>query len=339
MFLAIITFDNDVHAKYIYNKTFSSIINTMPFNFNVTYSANTIEQKNNEANLTINLNNFVSDNNYNSFNTQYTISVTSDKYNITITDNNNGILSGGSKKTNSINVKFVPKSSTNLTLEEVAKITIDTSSPYKKQISKNITIKNSDILYNVGLVNGGYDTSINSTGIAGWKSLTADNFFLDITELDSSGYAVGKMEFSKSYDATNGVLNLHRTSIQGPGFVIQFAANIYASFQPVFVGNVTGGYSATIDCTSVTEWESRTVNDFIIDIKWIDFPEEITGKCTFSKSYNASTGKLTITRSSLQGKGTVTFNADVYTTRFPSQVTSLNANSMLEVTNNTEKME
>ena len=107
----------------------------------------------------------------------------------------------------------------------------------------------------------------------------------------------------------------------------------------MFVGNVTGDYTATIDCTGVTEWQSRTVDDFIMDIKWIDLPAEITGTATFTKSYNATTGQLTITRSSLQGNGTVTFNADVYTTRFPSQVTSLNASSNLTVTSNDEAEE
>ena len=333
----IIVFINYAYAKYIINKNFNVTIKSTPLYFDLAdFTSSTIEQKSNEANLSLSLNNFISDNQYDNFDTKYDLQVSSDKYNITITDMNNGTLIGGAKKTNTINIKFVPKDSTNLTLEEQASIVINVTSPYKKQITKNITIKNSDILYNVGVVSGGYDTNINSKGVVGWQSLTADNFFLDLTKVEIPGLALGTMNFSKEYDATTGTLNLHRTSIQGPGFVIQFTANIFASFQPVFVGNVTGDYTAKIDCTGVTDWKTRTVNDFIIDIKWMDLPDEITGTCYITKSYNASTGILTINRSSLQGNGTVTFNADVYTTRFPSQVTSLNANSNLTVTSNEE---
>lgn len=143
------------------------------------------------------------------------------------------------------------------------------------------------------------------------------------------------MNFSKVYNATTGILTLNRTSITGAGFIIQFTANIYASFQPVLVGNVTGAYSTTIDCTGVTDWQSRTADDFIMDIIWIDLPSEITGTMYFTKSYNPSTGKLTINRSSIIGNGTVTFNANIYTTRYPSQVTSL-SNANLTITSNDE---
>lgn len=328
----IMLFSSSVYAKYIYNKNYNVVIKSVPFYFNTSVNSTYIDQKNNEANLTLNIKNFISDTQYDSFNTNYSVQATSSKYNITITDSNNGIITGNSKKTNTINIKFVPKDSTQLTLEEKATIVITTSNPYVKQITQTVTIKNSDILYNVGVVSGGYDTNINSTGVVGWQNLTAENFFLDLTKVEVPGEAVGTMNFSKSYDASTGVLNLHRTAIQGPDFVIQFTANIFASFQPVFVGNVTGDYKATIDCTGVTDWQSRTVDDFIIDIKWMDLPDLITGTCYITKSYNPSTGILTINRSSLQGNGTVTFNADVYTTRFPSQVTSLNANSNLTVT-------
>ena len=201
------------YAKYIISKNFNLLVVSSPFYFNVSDIESTIEQKNNEANLTLNLNNFISETQYDNFETEYSIGVTSDKYNITVTDSNSGVMSGGTKNTYSINIKFEPKDSTQLTLEEPATITVSALSPYVKEITKNITIKNSDILYNVGVVSGGYSTNIDSTGVAGWSSLTADNFFLDITQLEVPGEAVGTMNFSKSYDSSTGVLTLNRTAI------------------------------------------------------------------------------------------------------------------------------
>ena len=279
--LLIITFSYNIYARYILNITTNLKVNSAPFYFNVGVSSSYIEQKNNEANMTLNIKNFISDTEYDKFDTKYNIQVTSSKYKITVTDANNGILTRNEKKTNSINVKFEPIDSTVLTLEELVTIVITTSSPYVKQITESITIKNSDILYNVGVVSGGYSTNIDTTGIVGWQSLNAENLFLDITSIEVPDYAKGTMNFSKLYNSSTGIFTINRTSIWGPGFIIQFNANIYASFQPVLVGNVTGDYKAVIDCTGVTDWQKRTVDDFILDVKWVDLPDEIMGTMYF----------------------------------------------------------
>lgn len=116
--ITILSLTYTTYARYIINKNLNINSSSHAFYFNATPNSTYIEQKNNEANLTLNINNFISDTKYNKINTKYSVSVTSSKYTITITDSNNGTLIGGQKKTNSINIKFAPKNSTSLNLEE-----------------------------------------------------------------------------------------------------------------------------------------------------------------------------------------------------------------------------
>lgn len=67
--LLIITFSYNIYARYILNITTNLKVNSAPFYFNVGVSSSYIEQKNNEANMTLNIKNFISDTEYDKFDT------------------------------------------------------------------------------------------------------------------------------------------------------------------------------------------------------------------------------------------------------------------------------
>lgn len=65
-----------------------------------------------------------------------------------------------------------------------------------------------------------------------------------------------------------------------------------------------------------------TADDLYYEITWLIAPEApyeadsktmgVSGDITISKSYNASTGILTIQRNSIKGTGTLSFEVNVY---------------------------
>lgn len=70
---------------------------------------------------------------------------------------------------------------------------------------------------------------------------------------------------------------------------------------------------AYIDCTNISNYQTKTVNDFYYDITHVEVPNEATGTMNFTKTYNANTGKLTINRSAIAGVGLILFKINVYT--------------------------
>ena len=80
----------------------------------------------------------------------------------------------------------------------------------------------------------------------------------------------------------------------------------------VEVGKISGGKSATIDCTKVEGWQNLTEDNFLFDVEQIEVPGEATGILNFTKSYDSNTGILTVSRNGIDGTGTIIFTGNIY---------------------------
>lgn len=175
---------------------------------------------------------------------------------------------------------------------------------YAKYISCNFV--------NIGNINGIYDASITTTSMTNYKNLSKNNFIYEIESISLPDNNSGTINFSKTYNSSNGNLVINRSKIDGEG-LIEFDGVLYGNISPVFVGSYSSGYSITIDCTGVKNWKNRTENDFIVQIISLDVPEDATGEINYTKTYNSSTGILSLSRNSVTGQGIITTNFEVYT--------------------------
>jgi len=194
---------------------------------------------------------------------------------------------------------------------------------YKNTITTENILKNDitlefkkTILWNVGAIEVGRSGSINTTIVDEYKTLTKNEIFFEVNEILVPELAYGTINFTKSYNASTGVFTVDRNSITGQGLIMIYANVKAVTEEVVLVGSATGGYTITIDCKNVKNWNKKTKDDFYVDYKSVEIPEEAFGTMTFSKSYNASTGILTLTRTSIQGTGIILFTVDVYSFPF-----------------------
>lgn len=95
--------------------------------------------------------------------------------------------------------------------------------------------------------------------------------------------------------------------------IVTFTGKIYKGTGATLVGTKTGGYNMTFDCTSIKDWKNKKVDDFIFDIELVEIPYKAEGTIQFTKTYDSSTGVLTINRSRIIGEGVIQFTANVYT--------------------------
>jgi len=307
--IIILTISNIIYGRYVLNKNINIQMNTAPFNFEL--EANTSEIKINENKAVLEFK--IKNNNGSIFNksdTNYEIYLeNTSNFNTSINDENKGTIKGGSSRANTVTINFTPIGESNKLAEDI-KLIIKSTYPYKKQISKTITIKNQFI--KVGAIEGGKSGTIDCTKVHNYKNLTANNFLLDIEQIVVPEEANGTMNFTKNYNPNTGILTISRDSITGSG-IITFYGNIYVTTEATRVDSQSGGYNINIDCTKVDDWKNKMVNNFITDLKWVTIPEDAVGTMTFSKTYDSSTGSLNINRSSIVGNGIITFLVDLYT--------------------------
>jgi len=158
-------------------------------------------------------------------------------------------------------------------------------------------------LWDVGNVFGEMSTSISVSSIPGYSNFTNSNFVLDITSITLPEEAFGTINFTKSYNPSTGVLTINRNSITGTG-MISFTSNIYVKEKNVVsLGTNTGGYFIYFDCTGIENYKNKTVDNFVIDLKSVEIPDMAVGTMNFSKSYDSTTGTLSVNRSSIVGDG------------------------------------
>ena len=159
---------------------------------------------------------------------------------------------------------------------------------------------------------GTYESTVSFSDVANYQSLTVDNFFVDLSSFTLPDKNSGTINITKTYNSSTGALTVSRSSAQGSG-TLSFSGKVRAGTGLTKVAsNQQGGYTISVNCTSVPDYKKRTADDFIVDYKKIIVPSECTGTMQFTKSYNANSGILTINRSSITGSTIINFVVDVY---------------------------
>ena len=171
----------------------------------------------------------------------------------------------------------------------------------------------------LGTVNQTNNT-VNCWLIPGYKNLTADDFIVEYISANSSMYiymnpsgAVGYCSagMSKTYDANNGVLTiggLNGTHSDahggdfGSGGTLYVTAKVHLIKSKKLLGNVAYN-SNTINCSSSAGYENLTADNFVVEYASANSSMYIYmnpsgtvgyGSASMSKSYNPTTGVLTV---------------------------------------------
>ena len=142
-------------------------------------NANNLELDNKEATISVTVNNYISETEYNNFDTKYEITLdnnieSNNKFNIEVVDQKSGILSEG-KNNNQINIKFTPKDLSNINLEEDVVLKVASLKPYYKEINLKFTLLNSALIigdfvnYNISYTDSYSSYDFETTN--GWRIL------------------------------------------------------------------------------------------------------------------------------------------------------------------------
>ena len=175
--------------------------------------------------------------------------------------------------------------------------------------------------YELQSIHGDYNLTTTCNAGDECKNMTVNNFIISVDEIVIPEPAYGLMTFTKTYDPLTGLFKITRSKLTGQNF-ITYSGMVHMLSNPMLIANKEGSYSISIDCTNVSNYKNMIVDDFYYEIDWLNAPEApystdselngVDGTITFTKNYNASTGILTIQRSSIKGTGTVTFAVNVY---------------------------
>ena len=175
--------------------------------------------------------------------------------------------------------------------------------------------------YELQSIHGDYNLTTTCNAGDECKNMTVNNFIISVDEIVIPEPAYGLMTFTKTYDSSTGLFKITRSKLTGQNF-ITYSGMVHMLSNPILIANKEGSYSISIDCTNVSNYRNMTADDFYYETDWLNAPEApystdselngVDGTITFTKNYNASTGILTIQRSSIKGTGTVTFAVNVY---------------------------
>lgn len=179
------------------------------------------------------------------------------------------------------------------------------------QESQELSVTTNSTLIEVATVSAGYSTTIDCTNVQNYENLTSNDLYFDCQSITFPKDCSGKLNYSKSYNASSGILTMSRNSISGSG-VVSFTGKIYTGEYIQFLSSMQGGYSINFDCSSIENYKGKSIDNFLIDYKWVNVPNAATGTIKFVKSYDSNTGILSISRNSITGNGTITFGVDIY---------------------------
>lgn len=168
--------DSEKYLEYVITKEFNINITASPFNFNEEADTDINMEKTGTI-LTMTINNYNENKEYNNFDTEYEISIEeNDKFSFSIDGENptNNVitrtLSGGEAIDDSFEINFTADIN-ELDLTETLNVKIVTKTPYYKEIILPITIKLQEVKVTFN-VNGG---SVSPSTISVYKGKTYDN--------------------------------------------------------------------------------------------------------------------------------------------------------------------
>lgn len=108
---------------------------------------------------------------------------------------------------------------------------------------------------------------------------------------------------------------------------------------------ISMGYNTTINITKFSEYKTISASDIILELDYIKLPNQNSGTADITKTYNSTTGVLTLKRSAVGGSGTVNFQGNLYAIpKLKKEIASASGSTSIEidctsVTNYQEKTE
>ena len=137
--LILICISSVVCAKYILRRNFNIQVTTNKFYFEATAGQEQVELYN-EATIDLTIKNYLSENEYNNFNTNYQITVeNSDKFQITVEDANNGTITSGAKD-NQVAVKLTTVENATIKARDTLVLKVTSTAPYSKEIKIEVNV-------------------------------------------------------------------------------------------------------------------------------------------------------------------------------------------------------
>lgn len=208
-------------------------------------------------------------------------------------------------------------------------LTFEITFSYKDNKVSSNTVLNSVLNFNfveatsyeIQSIHGDYSLTTTCNAGSECKNMSVDNFILSVNEIIIPEAAYGHMTFTKTYNPSTGQFKLVREKLVGQNF-ITYSGIVNMISNPKLVASGQGTYSISLDLKEIEGYQNMTAEDFYYEIIWLDAPQEpyeenselmgVSGTITFTKTYNSSTGMLTINRSSIKGTGVVTFFVNIY---------------------------
>ena len=138
--MIILIFENIVNARYILTKKAVINFSSAPFYFEAEANESSTKMTSRQANLGVTIKNYV-ESALNKFDTNYTLKLeNNNKFNLALTDSNDGTILGNSIRNNEVALKFTPITGVELKNEEEVIVLVESTTPYRKVIEIPITI-------------------------------------------------------------------------------------------------------------------------------------------------------------------------------------------------------
>jgi hypothetical protein len=199
------------------------------------------------------------------------------------------------------------KTNTNIDKEETEIINV-----YQTMLNTRVTLSSTDssssITYTITLHNG-YDVAyefVDVSCILGETTYSNENIEFKLTGLEE-----GTIIYSNSY-ITFDITYQYKDGLSDNNSLTSYLTFNFKQAQIIFVQYVDMGYSMTLSANKVDYYDSITASNFVFELNEIVLPDRNLSTANVTKTYNASTGSLTIKRSAVAGYGTVKFKGNLY---------------------------
>ena len=272
LFFIIILLCIAVDAKYTITKSFNIKGNSPAFYLESQIDKSLAELDINQAEFLINIQNYISEEEYNTFDVTYEITLDSEDFEIEINDTNSSVITSGAKD-NEVTVVVKAIDVPNLELEKNLELKLNILSPYKKEIVFPITIINSSYLIgkyvNYDVAYTDIYTSYEFTSEDGWRIL-------------DPGTRNGDGTYSNTKLITTGIpMKLYYNSQQNPATTSNQNSKWWGTYEQV---NERYGLSLTSWVSSY----SRYFAAYGLEYNFESVPFSATTNTTKNKGYYTS---------------------------------------------------
>lgn len=172
-------------------------------------------------------------------------------------------------------------------------------------ISLSSTDVTSSITYTVKLYNSNLEpyefTGI--TYIIGETTYSNEDIIIE--------YETGSIIYANNYLSIN-ITFKYKDTIPSNNSLLSYITFEFEKLKIYPIEYISMGYNTNINITKFTEYKTISASDIILELDYIKLPSKNSGTADITKTYNATTGVLTLKRSAVGGSGTVNFKGNLY---------------------------